>query len=71
MVPDLDCSTREDGEVESFQLFGNDITDEHSHAHGTCPKNKSLSAGSKSTVQPQNFDIIPTSPKWLSSTNGF
>lgn len=70
MVPDLDCSTREDGEVESFQLFSNDIiADEHSHAHGTCPKNKSLSAG---TVQPQNLDIIHiTSPKQLPSTSGF
>ena len=70
---DLNCSTREDGEVESFQLFSNDIiADEHSHAHGTCPKNKSLSAGTKSTVQPQNPDIIlPTSPKQLPSTSEF
>lgn len=36
----------------------------NSHAHGTCPKNKSLSAA-------QNLDIIPTSPKRLPSTNGF
>lgn len=72
MVSDLDCSTREDGEVKSFQLFSNEIiTDEHSHAYGTCPKNKSLSAGSKSTVQPQTLDIIPTCPKRLPSTNVF
>lgn len=73
MVPDLDCSTREDGEVESFQLFSNDIiADEHSHAHGTCPKNKSLSAGTKSTVQPKNLDIIlPTSPKPSPSPSGY
>lgn len=56
LVP-LDCSTREDGEVQSFQLFSNDITDEHSHAHGTCPKNKSLSAG-----RPSNLKTSISSP---------
>lgn len=60
MVP-LDCPTREDGEVESFELFSNDITDEHSHAHGTCPKNKSLSAG-----KPSNLKTSISSPLLLS-----
>lgn len=50
MVP-LDFPTREDGEVESFQLFSTDITDEYSHTHGTCPKNKSLSAGRPSNLK--------------------
>ncbi len=71
MVPDLECSTREDGEVEPFQLFSQGITDEHSHVHGSCPKNKSLSAGTK-TAPPQNLNIIlPTSPKQLPSSSGF
>lgn len=60
MVP-LDFPTREDGEVESFQLFSTDITDEHSHTHGTCPKNKSLSAGRPSNLKTSiSYPLLPS-----------
>lgn len=64
MVPDLDCSSREDADVEAFQLFDDQLPDEHG-------KNKSLSATrTAKIVSPQNL-TLPTSPQQLPSNGGF
>lgn len=67
MVPDLDCSSREDADVEAFRLFDDQLPDEH----GKFPRNKSLSATrTAKIVSPQNL-TLPTSPKQLPSNGGF
>lgn len=63
----LDCSSRGDAEVEAYQLFENQVPDEH----GKCPKSKSLSAShTAKIVSPQNL-VLPTFPKQLPSKGGF
>lgn len=67
MVPDLDCPSRGDADVEAFRLFDNQLPDDH----GKCPKNKSLSAShTTKIVSPQKL-TLPTSPNQLPSNGGF
>ena len=71
MIPDLECTTRGDGEVKAFQLFGGPLP--HDRGHGTCPKSKSLSATKiiSNHPSPQNINLNLPSPKKLPSNGGF